>query len=109
MHIHLIVIDQGGYLEIEACSTLDLPQEVRLIEIWREQAGGKLVIAYGMFSHIDDTLPELGDDPLRELREDAYAMAIGDATATDRQKRFDPSGADPYGKPNDRRSDVRPK
>lgn len=71
------VTDQGGYLEIETCSTLDLPQEGRLIEIWRDDADGTLVISYETFSHLDDTLPALGDDPLRELREDAWTIAGG--------------------------------
>ena len=101
------VIDQGGYLEIETCSTLDPPQEGRLIEIWSDDVGGKLVISYEMFSHIDDTLPELADDPLRELREDALAIATGDATATVRQKRFDPTGTDPSGKSTDRQTPAR--
>ena len=72
------VTDQGGYLEIEPCSTLDLPQEGRLIEIWRDDADGTLAISYEMFSHLDDTLPALGDDPLRELREAAWTIAGGD-------------------------------
>ncbi len=72
------VTDQGGYLEIETCSTLDLPQEGRLIEIWRDDTDGTLAISYEMFSHLDDTLPALGDDPLRELREAAWTIAGGD-------------------------------
>ena len=100
------VTDCGGYLEIETCSTLDLPQEGRLIEIWRDEVGGELVISYEMFSHLDDTWPALGDDPRRELREDARAIARGDKTANARQKRFDPSGADPTGEPSDRQSDA---
>lgn len=99
------VSDRGGYLEIETASTLDLPQEWRLVEIWRDADGG-VVIAYEVFSHLGETLPPLGDDPLRDLRADARDLAAGDKTDATRRKRFDPSGADPYGRPADRR-DVR--
>ena len=96
-------IDRGGYVEIETCSTLDPPQEGRLIEIWRDDADGSVLITYEMFSHLDDSLPPLGEDPLRLLRETAQAIALGDKGAAARQKRFDPTGADPYGEPADRR------
>jgi 3',5'-cyclic AMP phosphodiesterase CpdA len=99
------VTDRGTYLEIETCSTLDLPQEGRLIEIWRNADGG-IVITYEMFSHIDDTLPDLGDDPLRALRETARSIALGDQQAADRQKRYDPSGQDPCGTADDRQGMV---
>lgn len=69
------VTDHGGYLEIETCSTLDAPQEGRLIEIWRSVESGEATVAYEMFSHLDDALPPLGDDPLRALREEAHAIA----------------------------------
>lgn len=95
------VIDRGGYLEIETCSTLDLPQEGRLIELWRDPASRQITVKYEMFSPLDDTLPPLGDDPLRALRGQAHALALGDKGAAERQKRFDPSGADPYGTPSD--------
>jgi 3',5'-cyclic AMP phosphodiesterase CpdA len=100
------VTNWGGYLEIESCSTLDLPQEGRLIEIWRDDVGCKLVISYEMFSHLDESLPALGDDPLRELRQDAWDIARGDKSASARLKRFDASGAAPSGDPDDRRSVV---
>ena len=74
---HNAVMDRGGYLEIETCSTLDAPQEGRLIEVWRNPADGSLAIAYEMFSHLNDDLPTLGDDPLRPLREDARRLAHG--------------------------------
>jgi 3',5'-cyclic AMP phosphodiesterase CpdA len=96
------VTDHGGYIEIETCSTLDLPQEGRLIEIWRDDVNDTVVVTYEMFSHIDDELPPLGEDPLRELREQARSLAMGDKDAATRQKRFDPSGEDPYGQPADR-------
>ena len=95
------VMEQGGYLEIETCSTLDLPQEGRLIEIWYDETDSSVVVTYEMFMHIDDTLPALGEDPLRGLRETALAIARGDKGAEARQKRFDSSGADPYGQPTD--------
>jgi 3',5'-cyclic AMP phosphodiesterase CpdA len=100
------VTDRGGYLEIETCSTLDLPQEGRLIEIWRNPADASVLVTYEMFSHLDDTLPPLGDDPLRALREQARAIALGDQGAAARQKLRDPSGADPYGAPSDRAAFV---
>jgi 3',5'-cyclic AMP phosphodiesterase CpdA len=101
------VTDQGGYLEIETCSTLDLPQEGRLIEVWRDPAENRIVISYEMFSHLDDTLPPLGADPLRELREQARAIAMGDKGAAARQKCFDPTGADPRGEASDRQGVFR--
>ncbi len=96
------VSDRLGYLEIETCSTLDLPQEGRLVEIWRNLTDGTVAITYDMFSHLDDDLPTLGDDPLRPLRLDAQRIAQADATAAQGQKRWDPAGADPHGRPADR-------
>ena len=102
-HLHRNrVTDQGGYLELETCSTLDLPQEGRMIEIRRDANSGAISIAYEMFSHVSDDWPALGDDPLSELREQALALAHGDKGATARQRRLDPSGTDPHGKPSDR-------
>ena len=101
------VADRGGYLEIETCSTLDLPQEGRLIEIYRENATGEVVIAYEMFSHLDDDLPPLGDDPLRGLRSSARAIALADKGGAARQKLYDPTGAEPGGRPGDRAATIR--
>ena len=101
------VTDRSGYIEIETCSTLDLPQEGRLFEIWRNPADASVLVTYEMFSHLDDTLPPLGDDPLRSLREQARAIALGDQGAAARQKLRDPSGADPYGAPSDRKGAAR--
>jgi 3',5'-cyclic AMP phosphodiesterase CpdA len=100
------ITDRDAYLEVETCSTLDLPQEGRLLEIWRNQADGTALLSYEMFSHLDDELPPLGDDPLEAQRRLAQATALGDAGAADRQKRGDPTGADPYGRPSDRRGSV---
>lgn len=100
------VMDHGSYLEIETCSTLDLPQEGRLIELWRDDRDGSVTIAYEVFSHLDDSLPPLGEDPLRALREEAYALAVVDKGATARQMRLDPSGAQPAGREHDRRGRV---
>ncbi len=100
------VRDRGGYIEIETCSTLDLPQEGRLIEIWRDESDGSLTVAYEMFSHLDEMLPPLGDDPLRQLREQARELALSDKTAPSRQKQLDPSGAPPAGRPVDRSGTV---
>lgn len=101
------VTDRGGYLEIETCSTLDLPQEGRLIEIYREDATGDVVISYEMFSHLDDDLPALGDDPLRGLRSAARDIALADRGAGARRKLYDPSGADPRGRAGDRADAIR--
>ena len=96
------VTDRGGYLEIETCSTIDLPQEGRLIELYRDDQTGQVTIAYEMFSHINDTLPPLGEDPLRNLRAQALAIAQADPGASVRQKLYDESGADPRGSAVDR-------
>lgn len=68
------VADRGGYIEIETCSTLDWPQEARLIELWRDE-DGSILIGYEMLSHVDETLPALGSDPLVGLRREAMNMA----------------------------------
>jgi 3',5'-cyclic AMP phosphodiesterase CpdA len=95
------VVDRGGYLEIETCSTLDAPQEGRLIEIWRDAADGSIVIGYEMFGHLDHELPPLGDDPLRELRAAAYALAQGGKAAA-RQQVQSGDAAMPPEQPTDR-------
>lgn len=71
------VADRSGYLEIETCSTLDAPQQGRLLEIWQNTTSGEAHIRYEMFSHLDDDLPALGEDPLRGLRERAWQTAHG--------------------------------
>ncbi len=71
------VTDHGGYLEIETCSTLDAPQEGRLIEIRRNPDTAEVLIAYEMFSHLDDTMPALGEDLLLDLRRAAHDLATG--------------------------------
>ncbi|HVP12237.1 MAG TPA: metallophosphoesterase [Phycisphaerae bacterium] len=96
------VTDRGGYLEIETCSTIDLPQEGRLIEVYRNDQTGETAVTYEMFSHIDDVLPPLGDDPLRDLRAAAMAIAAADPGASIRQKLYDESGSDPKGRQVDR-------
>ncbi len=96
------VADRGNYLEIETGSTLDPPQEGRIIEIYRNDATGELSIAYETFSHLDNALPALGDDPLRPLRMEASLIADNDKDAAFRQRERDPSGADPRGRPIDR-------
>jgi len=91
------VVDRVTYVEIETCATLDPPQEARLVELWRDTTGGQIAVVYEMFSHIQDELPPLGDDPLRALRAQAQALARGDKLAAARQQQHDPSGADPRG------------
>lgn len=73
-----LVVDHGSYLEIETCSTLDWPQEARLIEIYRDDATGEIVISYDMFSHTDDRWPALEADDLREMRLAAQSLARDD-------------------------------
>jgi 3',5'-cyclic AMP phosphodiesterase CpdA len=96
------VTDHGGYLEIETCATIDLPQEGRLLEIYRDNSTGKPVVAYEMFPHIDSIAPPLGDDPLDGLRRAAFAIATNESGGAARQKMFDESGADPRGGSDDR-------
>lgn len=96
------VVSRGAYLEIETCSTIDPPQEGRLIELYRDDATGRVHVAYEMFSHIDDSLPILGTDPLLALRQQALAIALADAGSAARQKLFDPSGARAAGRGEDR-------
>lgn len=100
------VTDWQGYVELETCSTLDWPQEGRLIELWEDTVGGGLTVAYEMVSHLDETLPALGPDPLRSLRQQAWNLARLDKGAAARQRRFDPSGADPLGRPADRKGGL---
>ena len=76
------VTDQGGYLEIETCSTLDWPQEGRLIEVWRDAAAASVVVTYEMFSHLDESLPPLGADPLHDLRRTAANLARSGRSAS---------------------------
>ncbi len=101
------VTDRGSYLEIETCSTIDLPQEGRLIEIRRDETSGEVSIAYEMFSHLNDELPALGDDPVVGLRQEARSIAMNDAGALIRQRIFDESGKDPRGRDEDRRGRSR--
>jgi 3',5'-cyclic AMP phosphodiesterase CpdA len=96
------VTDRGGYLEIETCSTIDLPQEGRLIEIYRNDQTSGVTVAYEMFSHVNDVLPPIGDDPLRDLRAQAIAIATADPGALIRQKLYDETGLDPRGRSADR-------
>jgi len=94
------VSDRGGYLEIETCSTLDLPQEGRIVEIWQDSSNGSVVIAYEMFSHLDATLPAIGDDPLLGLRRNAHDIAVRDRATLERAKVDSPRAdafADRYG------------
>ncbi|MBN2446755.1 MAG: metallophosphoesterase [Phycisphaerae bacterium] len=73
------VMDRGTYLEIETAASIDTPQEARLIELWRPPATGELVITYSVFSHLDDTLPPLGADPLQPMRVAAATLAKNDS------------------------------
>ena len=87
------VIDRGQYLEILTCATIDLPQEARLLEVYRDPRTGQASIAYEMISHLDAALPPLGYDPFISRREVARGIAQRDAgtpTGTARRKRFAP-------------------
>lgn len=76
------VFDFGGYREIVTGSLLDAPQEGRIIEVWRSRTDERVEIRYRMFSHLDEIpSPDDGvhaamfDDPLRNLRKRAAALA----------------------------------
>ncbi|HPF41488.1 MAG TPA: metallophosphoesterase [Phycisphaerae bacterium] len=107
-HTHRHRVSQrDNYIEIETCSTLDPPQEGRIVEIYRNATTGEIAIAYDVFSHLDDTLPAIGDDPLRSLRAQAKTIADADKTAADRQRERDPTGVDPRGRAIDRHGVIR--
>ncbi|MCB9852870.1 MAG: metallophosphoesterase [Phycisphaerales bacterium] len=101
------VADRGNYVEIETCATIDPPQEGRVIEIYRNDTTNEIAIAYDVFSHIDDALPPVGDDLLRPLRVEAKTIADNDKNAAARQRERDPTGADPRGRPTDRRNVIK--
>jgi len=73
------VFDRGGYVEIVTGSVLDLPQEGRVIEIWRD--GDETELRYRLFSHLDEIAPPEGadaalfDDPLMPMRRVAFETA----------------------------------
>lgn len=101
-HSHINrVKDRTGYIEIETCSTIDLPQEARIIEIWRNAADQTVAIKYEMLSHLDDTLPLVSTDPLRAMREQAYQIASQEIGGTARLK-ADEAGAKLEGESSDR-------
>lgn len=107
-HLHRNrVADRGGYIEIETCSTLDPPQEARVVEIWRDTTDDSLLIRYYMFSHLDDDLPPLGEDPLRGLREQAWQLAGGDKRGVLRQAATTDLESDPLGTTEDRQGWIR--
>jgi hypothetical protein len=71
------VADQGVYLEIETGSTLDWPQEGRIIELWESPAGDEVLVRYRMLSHMPDA--QADRDELFDLRAEALALALQDA------------------------------
>jgi 3',5'-cyclic AMP phosphodiesterase CpdA len=79
MHSHRVSAFDG-YVEIQTASTLDFPQEGRIIEIWKRDADVQL--RYRVFSHLpeNDGSPGGPDcdpvaDPLCEMRRIAFELA----------------------------------
>lgn len=101
------VFDRNGYVEVQTCSTLALPQEGRVIEIWRDVTDGSVLIGYRMFSHLDESLPALGDDPLRALREVAKAIAQMDKAKSTVRRAATEEQIDPEGCLQDREGLIR--
>ena len=96
------VFDREGYIEIQTCSTLTLPQEGRIVEIWRNPADNGILIGYHMFSHLDNDLPALGDDPLRPMRQLAQAIAQMDSSHRSLLRSTNDGGSFPEGTSTDR-------
>jgi 3',5'-cyclic AMP phosphodiesterase CpdA len=74
--------DRGGYVEIETASSLDAPQEGRIIEIWRR--GDEVAVRYASFNHLYEgaafrDLPESDrpEDPFLPMRRYAFSLAAG--------------------------------
>ncbi|MFH0982481.1 MAG: hypothetical protein V2A79_13225 [Planctomycetota bacterium] len=72
-----------GYIEFETASTLDYPQEGRIIEIWKSP--GDIQLRYWVFSHLPEAAEleqggpsDLADDPLLEMRLIAFELAAED-------------------------------
>ncbi len=111
------VIDRGGYLEIETASTLDYPQEGRVIELYESADGTEAIARYDVFSHLPTAAPS--DDPLYALRSEAYRRATEDAAldvaintrmqtdASLRLEDIDDRKRWLHGEPHDRRGRVR--
>lgn len=91
-HLHTNAeFDHGGYFEVVTGSTLDFPQQGRIIEIWRprlfdgqEDPGDRndqVEIRMSFFAHHERINPpgesyrELFDDPLFEMRRTAAELA----------------------------------
>lgn len=102
------VADRGGYVEIETCSTIDPPQEARIVELWQGPADGAITVRYRVFSYLDDALPPVGDDPLRALREEARRLTAQGRAAYLRQRAaIDPLNSNPEGSAQDREGEIR--
>ena len=74
------VLSHGRYVEIETASTLDYPQEGRIVEVFKSDRDVQL--RYWIFSHLPDDEElestadsELAVDPLREMRQMAFDLA----------------------------------
>jgi 3',5'-cyclic AMP phosphodiesterase CpdA len=110
------VWDYGGYVEFETASTLDYPQEGRVLELWK--GDGAVELRYQVFSHLPELndKPELGlakpdDDPRLPMRRVAYEASAAHVGAA--PKRHDAGsesagkGIDALGAPRDRTGTVR--
>ena len=77
-HAHA-ALNRGNYAELITGSTIDAPQQGRIVEIWRN--GDEVELRYRFFSHLDeiespdDSHPDIFDDPLMPMRREAAEAA----------------------------------
>lgn len=77
-HCHRVV-NRGGYMELVTAGIIDVPQQGRIVEVWRGD-GLDVVLRYASFSHLytGDAFDGLADeltDPFLELRRIARSLA----------------------------------
>lgn len=85
------VVQRTGYIEIETAALIDPPQELRIVEFWRDDRTGTISVRYETLSHLDATYPSIGDDPARTLRETAAALAKNAPSARPRATHSTPA------------------